>query len=403
MAGKARKMYKKKGKVIKDLTRKVVKAFNDKKTPLNYKQIAAVLNITDTDGRTQILRKLEELKATGKLQEVTKGKYELNKDTNYFVGTLDVTSNGNAYFICDDFEKDVFIPSRNLKTGLHKDKVKVYVYKRKQKGKLEGDVVEIMERFKVQFVGVLQMSRNFGFVVADDNRMYTDLYVDKKDLNGATDGDKVVVEIMDWPTKSRSPFSKITKVLGRPGEHQTEIHSILTDHGLPYEFPPEVEAYASNLPIEISKEEVSKRLDLRDVLTFTIDPKDAKDFDDALSYEVLEDGHVKVGIHIADVSHYLEENTILDDEAYARATSVYLVDRVVPMLPEILSNNVCSLRPQEEKLCFSAMFTLNEKAEVVDQWFGRTVIYSDHRFTYEDAQEVIEGAEHELKDAILSL
>jgi ribonuclease R/exosome complex exonuclease DIS3/RRP44 len=404
MTKKKRNIYKKKGRVIKDLNRKILKVFSTQnKTPLNYKQIAASLKIEDSDGRNQILKKLAEMQANGRIKEESRGKFILNAKDHYHTGVLDVTSNGNAYFICEDFEDDVFIPSRNINNGLHKDTVQVYVYKRKRNGKMEGDVVSITERYKTEFVGVLQENKNFGFVVADDNKMYADLFIKKSDFNGALNGDKVVAEIVDWPSKSKSPFAKITKVLGKPGEHQTEMHSILVDYGLPYDFPEEVEHYASKLPIEITEQEIAKRKDMRDVLTFTIDPKDAKDFDDALSYEVLDNGLKRIGVHIADVSHYLQEGTLLDDEAFDRATSVYLVDRVVPMLPEILSNNVCSLRPHEEKLCFSALFTLNENAEVVDKWFGRTVIYSDQRFTYEDAQEIIEGKEHALSPAVLDL
>ena len=222
-------------------------------------------------------------------------------------------------------------------------------------------------------------------------KMYADLFISQNKINGAEDGDKVVATLTDWPSNSKNPFGKITQVLGKPGDHNTEMHSILVEYGLPYEFPKEVEVEAENLPIEITKEEIAKRRDMRSDLTFTIDPKDAKDFDDALSFTKLENGNYEIGIHIADVSHYLQEKTILDDEAYDRATSVYLVDRVVPMLPEMLSNGVCSLRPNEEKLTFSAVFEINEKAQIVKEWFGRTVTYSDQRFAYEEAQAIIEN------------
>ena len=219
-------------------------------------------------------------------------------------------------------------------------------------------------------------------------------------MNGAEDGDKVQATISDWPKNSKNPFGKITKVLGKPGDHNTEMHSILLEYDLPFEFEPEVEKEAENLLIEITKQEISKRRDMRKDLTFTIDPKDAKDFDDALSFTKLENGNYEIGIHIADVSHYLEPKTILDDEAYKRATSVYLVDRVVPMLPEMLSNGVCSLRPNEEKLTFSAVFEVNEKAQIINEWFGRTVTYSDQRFAYEEAQSIIENCK--LSDTIQS-
>ena len=254
-------------------------------------------------------------------------------------------------------------------------------------------LLEILERAKTEFVGVLQKNKNknFGFVVADNNKMYADIFISENKMNGAEHGDKVQAKIIDWPKNSKNPFGKITTVLGKPGDHNTEMHSILLEYDLPYEFELEVEKEAENLSIEITKEEISKRRDMRKDLTFTIDPKDAKDFDDALSFTKLENGNYEVGIHIADVSHYLEPRTILDDEAYKRATSVYLVDRVVPMLPEMLSNGVCSLRPNEEKLTFSAVFEINKKAEIIKEWFGRTVTYSDQRFAYEEAQEIIEN------------
>jgi len=240
-----------------------------------------------------------------------------------------------------------------------------------------------------------------SFMTPDNSRIGTDFYVPKDKLNGAKDGDKVLVTLLDWPKKAKSPFAEVTTVMGVAGEHNAEIHAILAEFGLPYEFPESVEAYVESIPETISEEEISKRRDMREVLTFTIDPHDAKDFDDALSIQKLADDKWEIGIHIADVSHYVQEGTLLNDEAYERATSVYLVDRVVPMLPEKLSNKVCSLRPNEEKLCFSAIFTINDKAEVLDEWFGRTVIYSDHRFTYEDAQEVIEKKEGKFAEEIL--
>ena len=389
---KKKNFYKKKGKILKDLTRNIFKTLNEDATKsYNYKQIAAKMNIKDTDGKTQILKKLAELKENKKIKETDRGKFQINIERKYSIGTLDVTSNGNAYFISDEFEEDIFIPSINLNKGLHQDTVKVYTYNKRGSKKLEADVVEVLERAKTEFVGVLQLNKNFGFVISDNQKMYVDIFISQNKINGAEDGDKVVATITDWPANSKNPFGKITTVLGKPGDHNTEMHSILLEYGLPYEFPKEVEQEAENLSIEITKEEITKRRDMRGDLTFTIDPKDAKDFDDALSFTKLENGNYEIGIHIADVSHYLQEKTILDDEAYDRATSVYLVDRVVPMLPEMLSNGVCSLRPNEEKLTFSAVFEINEKAQVVNKWFGRTVTYSDQRFAYEEAQSIIEN------------
>ena len=386
-----KKIYKKKGSVIKNLTRDIFKIFNnDSSKYYNYKQIASKLGVTNPDGKTQILKKLAELKETKKIKEVDRGKYQIVIDKKYHIGSLDITSNGNGYFVSDDFEKDIFIPSNNLGKGLQNDTVKAYVYKRNRSNKLEADIIEIIERDKTSFVGVLQMSKNFGFVLCDNQKMYVDIFISKARVNGAEHGDKVQVKITDWPENSKNPFGKITQVLGKPGDHNTEIHSILLEYGLPYRFENEVEKDASSLSLEITKEEISKRRDMRQDLTFTIDPKDAKDFDDALSFTKLKNGNYEIGIHIADVSYYVQPNTILDKEAYNRATSVYLVDRVVPMLPEILSNGACSLRPNEEKLTFSAVFEINENAQILNEWFGRTVTYSDKRFAYEEAQTIIE-------------
>ncbi|MEN8703660.1 MAG: ribonuclease R, partial [Polaribacter sp.] len=389
---KKRKIFKKKGKVIKDLTRNIFKILNEDSSKFyNYKQIASKLDVSDTDGKTQILKKLAELKANKKIKEIDRGKFQINEDRKYSIGTLDITSNGNGYFVTDDYENDIFLPNINLGKGLHGDVVRAYVYKRKRSNKLEADVVEVIERAKTEFVGVLQKSKNFGFVICDNNKMYADIFISQNKLNGAEHGDKVQATISDWPENSKNPFGKITTVLGKPGDHNTEMHSILLEYDLPYEFEPEVEKEAQDLPIEITNKEIAKRRDMRSDLTFTIDPKDAKDFDDALSFTKLENGNYEIGIHIADVSHYLQPKTILDNEAYDRATSVYLVDRVVPMLPEMLSNGVCSLRPNEEKLTFSAVFEINEKAQIKNQWFGRTVTYSDQRFAYEEAQHIIEN------------
>ena len=393
MSKKKKKIYKKKGKVIKDLTRNIFRVLNqDSEKAYNYKQIAAKIGVEDTDGKNQVIKKLAELTKNQKIIEVDRGKFKINEDRKYHVGTIDLTSSGNGYFICDDFEDDLFVPSVNINRALQGDLVKVYAYKKRNSAKLEADVVEVLERVKTEFVGTLQIhkNKNYGFVIPDNHKMYADIFVSQSKIGDAEDGDKVLVKMSDWPDNSKNPFGKITQVLGKPGEHNTEIHSILLEYGLPFEFPEEVEKDAETLSFDITEEEIAKRRDMRADLTFTIDPKDAKDFDDALSFTKLENGNYEIGIHIADVSHYLQPKTILDDEAYSRATSVYLVDRVVPMLPEVLSNGVCSLRPNEEKLTFSAVFEIDEKANIINQWFGRTVTYSDKRFAYEEAQVIIE-------------
>jgi len=386
------KKPKKFGKKDKSFSEKILKILSkEANKPFNYKQIAAKLELNDTKSRNEIIKDLKILAAQKRIIETEPGKYLVKATSQeYYEGTIDMTSRKTAYFVCEDLEHDVFIPFTNLHHALDNDKVKVYVYNRRTSRKPEAEVIEILERAKTEFVGVIDIQKNFGFVTTANAKMYTDIFIPKNKLNDAQHGDVVLVTLEDWPAKADSPFGSVTKVLGKPGEHNTEIHAILAEYGLPYDFPIEIDAYANKLDTSITPEEIAKRRDMRNVLTFTIDPKDAKDFDDALSFQVLENGNYEIGVHIADVSHYLQEGTILDDEAYNRATSVYLVDRVVPMLPEVLSNFACSLRPHEEKYTFSAIFQLNPKAEVVDSWFGRTVIYSDQRFAYEEAQQIIE-------------
>lgn len=358
----------------------------------NYKQIAAKLGIDDPSGRNAIVKKLSQLAAKKKIEEVEKGRFKAIPNQNYYTGIVDMTGRNNAYVICDDLDSDVFVPQNLLNKALHGDTVEVYVFPRRRRGKkLEGEITRILERKKTSFVGVLQMQKNFGFVLTSDHKMYTDIFVPKNRIGKAEHGDKVIVEINDWPANADSPYGTIIETLGKPGDHDTEMHAILAEYGLPYEFPAEVEHFANKLDTSIVAEEIKKRRDMREVPTFTIDPKDAKDFDDALSFRKLDEEWFEIGIHIADVSHYVQPGTILDEEAYNRATSVYLVDRVVPMLPEILSNNACSLRPEEEKYTFSAIFTMNRKGDIKNQWFGRTVTYSDRRFAYEEAQAIIES------------
>ncbi len=386
------KKPKKFGKTEKTYSEKILKILSQNANkPFNYKQIATILELDDTKSRNEIIKDLKILAAQKVIIESEPGKYLVKAiSQDYYEGTIDMTSRKTAYFICEEFEDDVFIPTNNLNHALDKDKVKVYVYNRRRGKKPEGEVIEVLERNKSEFVGVIDIQKNFAFVTTANAKMYTDIFIPKDKIGEAQQGDVVIAKIEDWPKKADSPFGSIIKVLGKPGEHDTEIHAILAEYGLPYDFPIEVELFAQKIDTSIQESEIKKRRDMRDTLTFTIDPKDAKDFDDALSFKELENGNYEIGIHIADVSYYLQEGTILDDEAFNRATSVYLVDRVVPMLPEMLSNFACSLRPQEEKYTFSAIFEINEKAQVINQWFGRTVIFSDQRFAYEEAQYIIE-------------
>ena len=374
----------------------------DRNSTFNYKQIAAKLGVNDASSRNQIIKKLAQLKAKQEIEEVDRGKFKAIVNTEYHTGILDLAAKGNGYIISDDFEDDIFIASNNINKALNGDEVEFYAYKRKHRGKQEGEITNIIKRSKTEYVGTIQIheKKNFAFVVPDSNKMYTDIFVPINKINKAEDGDKVLVSLEEWPEKADSPNGKVIKVLGKPGEHGTEINAIMAEYGLPLEFPHEVEAYANNLDISIKPEEIAKRRDMRKDLTFTIDPKDAKDFDDALSFKVLESGLYEIGIHIADVSHYVQPGTVLDDEAYERATSIYLVDRVVPMLPERLSNGACSLRPHEEKYTFSAVFQMNDKCEIKNEWFGRTVTYSDARFAYEEAQAVIESKTNEIPQEV---
>ena len=359
----------------------------------NYKQIAAVLNLRDTRGRNELIKFLNLNVASKQLLSPSKGKYTLAvTKKQYHQGILDVTSSGRGFVICEELEQDISIPKNGINKAFNGDLVEVYCYKRKKNGSLEGEIVNIIERKKTTFVGTLQIDKNYAFVLTRGARMYTDFFIDKKQITpDYNDGDKVLVRFDEWPKRAESPFGILIENFGPPGETATEMHAILSDYGLPLRFPEEVEAAAAEIDQRITAEEIKKRRDFRDVLTFTIDPKTAKDFDDALSFEILGEDLYEVGIHIADVSHYVQPGSILDQEALDRATSVYLVDRVVPMLPEVLSNGVCSLRPHEEKYTFSAVFQINGKGEIKKEWFGRTVIYSDHRFAYEEAQDMIES------------
>ena len=392
------KMPKKFGKKEKDFSTKIIKLLSQNANKgFNYKQIAALLEVDDTKSRNEIIKDLKILASQKKIIESEPGKYLVKAiSQDYYEGTIDMTSRKTAYFICPDFGEDVFIPTNNLNRALDKDTVKVYIYNRRKGKRPEGEVIEVVERAKTDFVGVIAIHPNFAFVSTANPKMYTDIFIPKDKIGEAQNGDVVLVHIEDWPKKADSPFGAVIKVLGKPGEHNTEIHAILAEYGLPSEFPVEVEVFAQKIDTSIQESEIAKRRDMRKILTFTIDPKDAKDFDDALSFQKLDNGNYEIGIHIADVSHYLQEGTILDDEAYQRATSVYLVDRVVPMLPEVLSNFACSLRPNEEKYTFSAIFEINAKAEVINQWFGRTVIDSNQRFAYEEAQYIIETKDNRI-------
>lgn len=388
---------------LQEIGRLILRFMNENSTKIyNYKQISDGIDYKNPRQRELVIQALHKLQATERIKETEKGKYIVNLNIKgTLTGIIDFNQSGNAYVNVDGLEDDIFIHSKNVKDALQGDKVLIVTYTYKGK-KLEGSVLEVLERTRTEFVGTLQVvpHKDFGFVVCDKKTINTDIFIPKGKFGGAEDGNKVVVKMTEWKPGDKNPEGEIVQVLGAPGEHETEIHSILAEYGLPYEFPEEVERDADKIDRSINDEEVAKRWDMRSITTFTIDPKDAKDFDDALSIRKLENGNWEIGVHIADVSHYVVPGTMLDDEAYQRATSVYLVDRVVPMLPEVLSNDVCSLRPNEDKFTFSAVFELDDDANIKKQWFGRTVIHSDRRFTYEEAQERIETKQGDLQEEI---
>jgi ribonuclease R len=322
----------------------------------------------------------------------TTGKASSSKSSKSLTGIVDHVNPRFAYVSTGiEGAKDVYVKTDDLNTALHGDTVNITVFSKKTGANPEGKVVEVVKRARNRFVGKVEISKNFAFIVPDFKKIYQDFFIYTENINGAKADDKVVFEVTRWGDGDKSPEAKVVEILGKAGENDAEIHSIMAEFDLPFRFPENVLHESEQIGDTISKDEIKKRKDFRDVLTFTIDPEDAKDFDDAISFRKLDNGNHEIGVHIADVTHYVKPGTRLDDDAFDRATSVYLVDRTVPMLPERLSNALCSLRPNEDKLTFAAVFEMDEKGKVHDEWFGRTIIHSDHRFSYEQAQEVIEG------------
>ena len=375
---------------------------NSSKT-FNYKQLGAAMEINTDGERLQLIETLENLKLQGFVIENEIGKYQIKETKQYLTGTIDFTSQGTAFLIFSDTEEDIYIPARKSKDALQGDLVKVYIYPKRSGKRKEGEVVEVITRAKSQFVGTIKINSKFSFVITDNHKIHVDFFIRNSDTNGAEDGQKVLIEFKEWKQGDQNPTAKVIEIFGFPGLHKTEMNAIMAEYGLPEHFPENVEIEAKKISNKISQDEISKRRDFRTITTFTIDPADAKDFDDALSLKKLDNGHWEIGVHIADVTHYLKTKTILDKEAVQRATSVYLVDRCIPMLPEVLSNFLCSLRPNEEKLCFSAVFELDHESQIQNQWFGKTIINSNRRFTYEEVQTIIETENGEYKDEILVL
>ena len=404
----AKKKKKHRGKKITSFNKQKLKQvilsylYEDPSKTVNYKQVSAHMDIKNNDTRRLVNVVLMEMYENGILDQISQGKFRLKSRGGYVTGIVDLQPQGFGYVNSDEADSPILVSANNLKHAMEGDKVRLQLYARRKKHDLEGEVVEILERAKSKFVGTVTKSSNFAFLVPTGKTGF-DIFIPLEKLKGAKTGQKAIAEIIEWPARAKNPFGKIIEVLGDSGDNDAEMHAILAEFDLPHKYPESIDRIASKIPLEIPAEEIKKRRDVRNITTFTIDPADAKDFDDALSIRKLQSGLWEVGIHIADVTHYVKQNSALDEEAYSRATSVYLVDRVIPMLPEHLSNGVCSLRPNEDKLCFSAIFEMDDEANVTKQWFGKTVMHSNKRFTYEEAQQIIETGKGDLKEEMLTL
>ncbi|MCU0419075.1 MAG: ribonuclease R, partial [Cyclobacteriaceae bacterium] len=357
----------------------------------DFKQIAKRIGAKNKAHNNDLFAALEQLEEAGKIKQLPSGGYASTRKATTITGTVDHVNFRFAYVVTGvEGDKDIYIKTEHLDTALHGDTVAVELFGRKSGANPEGKVVEIIKRARTRFVGRLEASKNYAFVVPDFKKIYQDFFIYPEHMNGAVTNDKVVFEVTRWGDGDKSPEAKVVEILGKTGENEAEIHSIMAEFDLPFRFPEKVLSESEAISEGITEAEIKKRWDFREVLTFTIDPEDAKDFDDAISFRILPSGRYEVGVHIADVTHYVKPGTALEEDAFDRATSVYLVDRTVPMLPERLSNGLCSLRPHEDKLTFAAVFELDARGKVHHEWYGRTIIHSDHRFTYEQAQEVIE-------------
>ncbi|MDP4238014.1 MAG: ribonuclease R [Bacteroidota bacterium] len=386
-----------------ELVRNIVNVFNENtEKTFNYKQISSLLNIKSESQRVFINQLLYELLDEDFLVEISRGSFKVNSRGGYISGTID-RQGVKTYLIPDDGGEAVFIPERKTNHALLNDQVKVFLYARRKGQQPEGEVVEITKRAKDTFVGILDVSDNYAFLTLDNRIMTNDIFIPKNKLKGGKSGQKAVVKLLDWEPNAKNPVGEVIDILGDKGDNTAEMHAILAEFGLPYKYPADVEAAAEKIDAGITPEEVAKRIDMRPVPTFTVDPRDAKDFDDALSLRKLNNGLWEVGVHIADVTHYVRPDSIIETEAAERATSVYLVDRTIPMLPEHLSNGICSLRPNEDKLTYSVIFQLNDNAELQHYEIAKTVICSNRRFAYEEAQTVIETGEGDYKEEILTL
>lgn len=363
---------------------------------LNYKQVARRLEIDSTEGKNEVLLVMKQLAKENLIEEIDAGRYVTLFVHQFVLGKVEITQQGTAYVTPDEGGEDIFIGANFKHTALNGDRVKVNLFAHEINGKPTGEIIEVISRAKTLFVGTVQVHYHYAFLIPDDKKTHINIFIPKEKIGSAKQGDKATARITEWTAEEENPFGEIVEVLGRPGEHETEMNAIVIEYGFANRFPEEVEREADQISLKIPAAEIKNRRDFRDTLTFTIDPEDAKDFDDALSFKILENGHYEIGVHIADVSYYIPENSKLDEEALRRATSVYLVDRTIPMLPEKLSNGVCSLRPNEDKLTFAVVLEMNAQAEVLNTWFGKTIIHSKRRFSYEEAQERLESKEGDL-------
>ncbi|WP_321478762.1 ribonuclease R [uncultured Bacteroides sp.] len=402
----AKNKEKKAGKRMKkrDLAKLLINFFHSKSTEiLSLKYIFSELHLTTHPLKMLCIDLLDELKEDGYLVEIDKNKFKLNDHGTQMTGTFLRKSNGKNSFIPEEGGDPIFIAERNSAHAMNNDKVRIAFYAKRKNHDAEGEVLEILQRANDTFVGTLEVGKSYAFLVTENRTLANDIFIPREKLKGGKTGDKAIVKVTEWPDKAKNPIGQVLDILGKAGDNTTEMHAILAEFGLPYIYPNAVEKAADKIPAEISKEEIALREDFRKTTTFTIDPKDAKDFDDALSIRKLNDELWEVGVHIADVSHYVKEDSIIDKEAQKRATSIYLVDRTIPMLPERLCNFICSLRPNEEKLAYSVIFNMTEKGEVKDSRVVHTVIKSDRRFTYEEAQQIIETKEGDFKNEVLMM
>ncbi len=376
---------------------------NNIEKSFNYKQISADIGITTQPERMLLIDILKDLAEDSFIIETSRGKYKSNTRGLFLEGYFERRSNGKNFFVPDDDGDTIFVAERNSAHAMNGDRVRIQMLARRKGREPEGEVVEILEHKQTRFVGTLSVQQHYAFLEMDSKILANDIFIPKDRLKGGKTGDKALVQIVEWPERAKNPVGEVIDVLGVAGSNNAEMHAILAEFGLPYKYPENVEKEAEKIPEKISQEEIDKREDFRKITTFTIDPRDAKDFDDALSIRQLDNGNWEVGVHIADVTYYVTPGSIIDKEGESRATSIYLVDRTIPMLPERLSNGLCSLRPHEDKLCYSAVFEITDDAIVKKYHIGRTVINSDRRFTYEEAQEIIETGEGDFKEEVLKL